>query len=218
MRGESKMRWYWIASVIVLLTTSVSADERGANADLVKVGSFLNKTFPKKKWQTGPTRIDTPEIRKAYPGARFYAVKSVPPLPPGAALPKLIEAYQQKMREYREPALSATVRIELEDAMTTIQKPADYNVGLAKVDSEESAQLAAAAILALDSKGTRVSANQVRVRSLNRQWVCQAMIPRVMQGNATFDSEGKCLNVRTVLIRLFPPSAPPASAPPRIPR
>jgi hypothetical protein len=92
MRGESKMRWYWIASVIVLLTTSVSADERGANADLVKVGSFLNKTFPKKKWQTGPTRIDTPEIRKAYPGARFYAVKSVPPLPPGAALPKLIEA------------------------------------------------------------------------------------------------------------------------------
>src|SRR5215475_7069592 len=70
-------------------------------ADLTRVQNYLDEIQPGKKWQTGPTRMDSDEIRKAYGNARFFSVYSSPPRPPGAALPALLEEYKRKMDEYQ---------------------------------------------------------------------------------------------------------------------
>mgnify|MGYP003579203660 CR=1 FL=1 len=58
-------------------------------ADLTRFRNYMEEVKPGKKWQSGPTHMDSAEIRRAYPNARFYSVYSRPPLPPGAPLPEL---------------------------------------------------------------------------------------------------------------------------------
>src|SRR5262245_13242248 len=121
----------------------------GAKADLDAFRAYLAKQYEGKKWQTGPTRIDSPEIRQAYGKRRFYAVFSSPPLPPGAALKELIERYQRAMEDFRKNYVSVTAAVDDGGKVTPLRKPADYNDGLMKVASDEDAKVAAAAVLAL---------------------------------------------------------------------
>ncbi len=73
------------------------ADAEQTKADLADFRAYLEKNHAGKKWQAGPARLDSPELRKAYEKRRLYYVFSAPPLPPGAALPDLIKRHSFKV-------------------------------------------------------------------------------------------------------------------------
>lgn len=64
-------------------------DERGepTAVSLEKVEDWLHKRYPGRKWQTGPLRLRSPDLSECYPGRRFWAVHSSPPMPGGAQAP-----------------------------------------------------------------------------------------------------------------------------------
>src|SRR5262245_42821051 len=95
---------------------SVSAqagkEDKATTADLDVFRKYLAKQFPDKKWQTGPARINSAEVEKVYGKQRFYYVFSAPPLPPGANIKEVQEAYRRRLQEFRESYISALVRID----------------------------------------------------------------------------------------------------------
>jgi hypothetical protein len=190
------------------------AGDKEANAkqtkmDLEALKDFLPKNYPKKKWQTGPTRLDTPELRQAYEKRRFYFVFSALPLPPGANIKSVQEAYQRRVLEFRATFISLTVSLDGQGKMVSLQKPDDYNAGLMKVASDEDAKVAAAAILTLASSDRvspgAVAAKDVVVKKNDKGWSCQASRKGAYHGSVTFDSDGKCTQVSKTYAGPFPP-------------
>jgi hypothetical protein len=214
------MRWLTCTLGVVLLANQTLASEGDATEDPARVKAYLAKTYPEKKWQVGPTRLDTPEIQQVFPGQRFYFVRSSPPLPPGAPLPDLIKAWEEKMADYRKTALNATLRIDAEGNIAVISKATDLNAGMKKVTNEKEAQAAAAAACTLDPAGTpglaKVKAEHVQVERRGEFWTAIVNVPNVMRGGVTFDREGKINTLAVKATPRFPPAVPP-SAPPGLP-
>jgi hypothetical protein len=177
-------------------------------ADLDAFKAYLAKQYPGKKWQQGPTRIDTPEIRKAYGKRRFYYVFSAPPLPPGAQIKSVIERYRQQVEEYAKHYISLTVAVDEGGKITPLQKPADFNTGLMKVAGEGDVKTAAAAVLSLYGSGRvgpgPVTADKVTVTSDGKGWSARATAMRLFQGTVNFDGDGKCTAVSKMYIGPLP--------------
>jgi hypothetical protein len=112
---------------IITHTAGKNAQNEQIRADLIKLQNYMDEVKPGKKWQSGPTPMDSAEIRKAYGKARFYSVYSSPPLPPGAPLPELVAEYKQKMDEYQKQFVSLTMRIDEQERMTPLNEAEDYN-------------------------------------------------------------------------------------------
>ncbi len=55
------------------LVAKVGPDKQ-TQADIAAVKAYLEKNKADKKWDVGPMRMDSPEIKAAYPQARFYFV------------------------------------------------------------------------------------------------------------------------------------------------
>lgn len=206
---------YLVPALALVLGVGVTAvadpkpDAKQTETDLEAFRAYLKEHYREKKWQTGPTRIDSDEIRKAYPGQRFYFVFSAPPLPPGAPLPEVLKSYQKRMEEFRKDYLALTVRIDAAGKISALQKAADYNAGLMKVATDEDAKIAAAAVVALcgqDRVGPgAVAANEVRVTKNEQGWTCTVSKPRTYQATAAFDPAGRCLRVSKHYAGPLPP-------------
>ncbi len=171
-------------------------------ADIARFRNYMEEIKPGKKWQTGPTLIDSEEIRRAYGKARFYSVHSSPPLPPGAPLPELLEEYERKMDEYRERFISMTVRIDEQETMTPLYEAADYNQGLMSVTTDDDARIAAAAILSLYGSDRVapgiVYATEVVVRRTENGWSCSVFRENAFRGEVVFDKDGKVVSLTKV--------------------
>ncbi len=171
-------------------------------ADIARFRNYMEEIKPGKKWQTGPTLIDSEEIRRAYGKARFYSVHSSPPLPPGAPLPELLEEYERKMDEYRERFISMTVRIDEQETMTPLYEAADYNQGLMSVTTDDDARIAAAAILSLYGSDRVapgiVYATEVAVRRTENGWSCSVFRENAFRGEVVFDKDGKVVSLTKV--------------------
>jgi len=204
--------------IIALVGSAVFAPATDSQAadDVAAVKEFLATNFAGKKWHRGPAKVDTPEVRQAYPGKRFFVVRSGPPLPPGAPLPELLEQYQRRLADYRENYISLAVVIDKDGELAV----ADRNVGMMPINNEDDARIAAAAVLALDTTPNPppgpVSAEQVKATKTEAGWQCQVDDKNVM-GSVEFDKEGKVTAVTKRPTQLLvPPSAPPSSLPPSI--
>jgi hypothetical protein len=177
-------------------------------ADLTRLRSYMEEVKPGKKWQTGPTLMDSAEIRMAYGKARFYSVYSSPPMPPGAPLPELLEEYKQKMEAYQNQFVSMTLRIDEQEAMAPLYEAVDYNQGLMRVTTDDDARVSAAAILSLYSSDRVgpgiVSAKEVTVTRSDEGWSCSVFRENAFQGAVIFDKEGKCVSVSKVYIGPLP--------------
>jgi hypothetical protein len=76
---------YGAACVIALMlnfgiatrTPGRNAQNEQIRADLTRFRNYMEEIKAGKKWQSGPTPMDSEEIRKAYGKARFYSVYSV---------------------------------------------------------------------------------------------------------------------------------------------
>ena len=168
-------------------------------ADLAKFQSYLEENKPGKKWQTGPARMDSEEIRTAFGKARFYYVFSSPPMPPGAPLPELLEAHQREMAVYQEQFISLTMRMDEEGKMTALHEEEDYNQGMMRVTTDEDAKICAAAVLSMYSSDDRVApgivaAKEVTVTRSENGWSCSVHRENAFQGEVIFDKEGKVVS------------------------
>src|SRR5262245_55890393 len=134
---------------IVTHTAGRNAQNEQLRADLTRFQNYMEEIKPGKKWQSGPTPMDSAEIRMAYGQARFYSVYSSPPMPPGAPLPGLLEEYKRKMDEHRKEFVSLTMRIDEHERMAPLNVAEDYNQGLMRVTTDEHARISAAAILSV---------------------------------------------------------------------
>jgi hypothetical protein len=168
-------------------------------ADLTRFRNYMEEVKPGKKWRSGPTPMDSAEIRRAYGRARFYSVYSSPPLPPGAPLPELLEEYKQKMDEHKKQFVSLTIRIDELERMAPLYEAEDYNQGLMRVTTDEDARIAAAAILSLycsDRVGPQiVTAREVTVTRSEEGWSCSVHRENAFRGKVIFDRDGKCVSV-----------------------
>ncbi len=197
-------------SVISILTCSpiASAGEQ-AKTDLASFRMYLEKQHPGKRWQTGPSPLTSEEIRRAYGTRRFYFVFSSPPLPPGANIQELIDAYRRKLVEFQKTALSLSVGFDDKNEIAPLTKPQDFNVGLMKVQSEDDARFAAAAVLSLygsDRVGPSVvAAREVMVTKSPKGWTCTVERRNAFAGTALFDVAGKCTSVSKTYAGPVPP-------------
>jgi hypothetical protein len=176
-----------------------NAQAEQAGADLTKFRNYMEEFKPGKKWQTGPSLMESEEISKAYGNARFYYVYSSPPLPPGADLPELHAEYAQKMEEHQKQFISLTMRIDEQGKMASLYKAQDYNQGLMRVTTDEDARICAAAILSLYCsdivRPEIVTAKEVAVTRSENGWSCSVLRENVFRGEVVFDKDGKCVSM-----------------------
>src|SRR5215475_9827190 len=213
MKGAGSMMQlglYGVAGVIAIMLNfcnithmaGKNAQNEQIKADLTRFRNYMEEVKPGKKWQSGPTLMDSAEIRRAYPNARFYSVYSSPPLPPGAPLPELLKAYEEKMVEYKKQFVSLTIRIDAQDTMRPFYEAEDYNQGLMRVTTDEDARISAAAILSLygsDRVGPGiVYAKEVTVARSENGWTCSVFRENAFQGEVVFDRDGKCVSMKKV--------------------
>ena len=196
---------------VAMRTAGQNAQDELTRADLAKFQSYLEVNKPGKKWQTGPARIDSEEIRKAYGNLRFYYVYSSPPMPPGAPLPELLEEYDLKMKEYQKQFISLTFRIDEQGGIKSLQEEdynQGYNQGLMRITTDDEARICAAAILSLyisDRAGPEiVTAKEVTVTRSEKGWSCSVNRENAFQGAVVFDSEGKCVSVTKTYMGALP--------------
>jgi len=213
-----KLGLFGVACVIALmLDFGIATRTPGKNAqqdeltraDLAKFQSYLEENKPGKKWQTGPARMDSEEIRRAFGKARFYYVFSSPPMPPGAPLPELLEEHQRKMVEYQEQFISLTMRIGEEGKITPLHEEEDYNQGMMRVTTDEDAKICAAAILSMYSSDPRVgpgivAAKEVTVTKSEKGWSCSVLRENAFQGEVLFDSDGKLVSATKTYLGPMP--------------
>jgi hypothetical protein len=190
--------WLLALALPLGLTVAARAADDEATRTLEAFQAYLKKQYPDKKWQVGPTRLDCPPVRAAYGQQRFYYVFSAPPLPPGANLPSLQEAYRRRVEEFRKDYISLTARVDEAGTVTPLTRAEDYNQGLMKVQSDDDARTAAAAILSLygsDRVGPgAVDPKGVSVTKGDKGWSCRVQT-RFYQGTVDFNADGKCLAV-----------------------
>jgi hypothetical protein len=193
---------------IVTRTAGKTAQNEQTQADLTNFQSYLEAHKPGKKWQIGPARIDSEEIRRAYENLRFYYVFSSPPTPPGAALPELLEEYELKLDKYQKEFISLTVRIDAQGRITPHYE-VDYNMGMMRVTTDEDAKICAAAILSLHSSDNVgpgvISAKEITVAKSENGWSCSVDRENEFQGEVYFDKDGKCTSVTKTYTGTPPP-------------
>jgi hypothetical protein len=191
--------------IALMLDFSIATCATGKNAqdeqraDLTKFQSYLEENKPGKKWQTGPARMDSEEIRKAYEKQRFYYVFSSPPMPPGAPLPELLKEYEGKMEEYQKQFISLVISIDEQGMITPLNEEEDYTRGMMRVTTDEDAKICAAAILSMYSSDDRVSpgivaAKEVTVTRSENGWSCSVHRENAFQGEVLFDKDGKLVS------------------------
>ncbi len=185
---------------IITNTAGKNAQNEQIRADVTRIRNYMEGVKPGKKWKSGPTPMDSAEIRRAYPNARLYSVYSSPPMPPGAPLPELLEAYKLKMDEYQKQFISLAIKIDAQETMTPLYEAEDYNQGLMRVTTDEDARISAAAILSLygsDHVGPGiVNAKEVTVTRSENGWVCSVFRENAFRGEVVFDKDGRCVSMK----------------------
>jgi hypothetical protein len=211
-----KLGLYGAACVIALMlnfgiatrTAGKNAQDEQTGADLTKFRNYLEEIKPGKKWQIGPARMDSEEIRKAFGTLRFYYVFSSPPLPPGAPLQELLEEHERKMEEYQKQFISLTIKIDEQGKITPLYEAENYNPGMMRVTTDEDAKICAAAILSLygsDRVGPEiVAAKEVAVTRSEKGWSCSVLRENAFRGEVLFDRDGKCVSMMKAYVGSLP--------------
>lgn len=197
--------------VVCLAGRSADGDDEAARTreGLDAFRAYLKKEYPDKKWQQGPSRLDSPALRAAYGNQRFYVVYSSPPLPPGANIKDVQDAYRRQVEDIRTNYLSLTVRVDDKGRVAPLLKPEDYDGGLMKVAGDEDARTAAATILSLlgcdHVAPAAVESKDVAVTRTDKGWSCQSNGKGSFQGTVIFDADGKCTAVAKSYFGPYPP-------------
>lgn len=193
-------------ALIVVLGADAQAPDKGddlkTKADLEAIHAYLAKNHAGKKWQRGPARIDSEELRKAYGKLRFHHVYSSPPLRGIPPSPKELEEWKL--------FLSLVLAADEKNTLAPYVTGADYNRGLMKVATDDDARIAAAAILSLTSGPhvgpSAVAAKDVVVtRTAKGGWSCRVERKNQFMASVQLNADGKCLGASKNYSGPFPP-------------
>ncbi len=201
----------WVTGILFLTGLAVGAQDRDKQTkeDLAAFGAHLKKNYPGKKWQTGPAAMASAEIDKAYGKRRFYFVFSAPPLPPGANIKSVQEAYRQRLADFTKNYISLTVAMDENGKIETFTKAEDFNRGLMAVTNAHEARLAAAAVLSLHGSGRvgpgRLASDQVKITPKDKGWTAQVHVKNHYFGSVTFNDKGRVQLVSKQYAGPFPP-------------
>jgi hypothetical protein len=206
---STSLRILAVPFVAILLTGCAphEAKRDPTQSDLAKVESYLNEKHPGKKWQAGPARIDTDEVRAAYGKLRFYYVYSPPPVPPriGAQLgPLALEEFDKARVQFEKDYVSLTIALDEEGSLRAYQKAEDFSRGLLKIEGEADAKTATAAVLSLfvaDEVGPKTVAEKdiTTEKDAEGRWYGSVTIGAAgsggWRGTVSFDKDGRCTAV-----------------------
>jgi hypothetical protein len=206
-----------VASILLAGCSTSEADRKQGTSDVTKVEEYLKEKHAGKKWQAGPARIDTEEVRAAYGGLRFYYVFSPPPVPPrgGAAPgPEVLEELRKAQAQFEKNNVSLTVALDEEGDVSAYQKAEEFSRGLRKILGEADAKTATAAVLSLfvaDELGPKmVAAKDVTAqKDAKGRWCGSVTIGAAgrggWSGTVNFDNDGRCITLaRTPLVLDLP--------------
>jgi hypothetical protein len=205
-----------LAGILLGGCASSEAKPEQAKLDVSRVQEYLKENQPGKKWQAGPARIETEEVRAAYGKRRFYSVFSPPPTLPQGAPPgeQMLEEFRKARAQFEKENVSLTLSFDERGSVTAYQKAEDFSHGLLKIGGEADAKTAAAAVLSLfvaDELGPKaVAAKDVAAeRDPKGRWQCSVTVGAVgkggWRGTVYFDKDGKCTAVaRTPLVENVP--------------
>ena len=179
--------------------------------DLALFQGYLVQRGLADQWTGPPTRLDTSEIRRAYPGCRFYYTFARPPTPPGAASAALADRYEQARAQFKAHSLRVTISINQEGIVRERRTPDDFTSDLSAITTDEEAANAAAAILSLihgqNSWPGPISVDDVKVVHNERGWLGRVEQTRGIRGTVTFDLRGQCVSIDKTLN--YNPPVPP---------
>lgn len=168
----------------------------GSLTDTNRLLKYLAETYPGQRWLQGPTQLDSPELRRTYPGSGFYCVASPHPLPRGARPSPASSSAGS--REKQENLLSLCVRFAPNGQMKELRKPEDYNSGMAPLSSAEEFRVAAAAILSTRDSyyvaPSTISSSLIQVQQIPTGWTCR-LKTKMLEGRVVFNSAGQCTAV-----------------------
>ncbi len=215
-----------------LAEPSKEEDAEQAAADGEAVLEYVKANELGETWHGQPTRLDTEEIRKAYPGYRVYHTFAAPPVRRfgGAApSPQEVERDRKAEAEYQKQSLRMAFLVK-DGKPTALTDAADYNTGLMPIKSDDDAKIAAAAILSLRPirqfavPPARVETGAVKISKTEKGWTGTTVVKHDMQfrgswsgaGTVAIDADGKVTAVAHSLTHApykgpLPPSAPPRS-------
>mgnify|MGYP000959249456 CR=1 FL=1 len=187
--------------------------------DVAAITTALHAAHPGSNWQSGPIRLDSPELRATYPARRFYVVRSSPPLPPGANIHDLVQAHNRAMDEWNSHHyISATVSVDPARTVRELRGNGDYNEGLKRPRSPTDLAAVAAAVFTLHGDGWDIGpvvfrAQEIRIEpgSAKGEWTARFSRGRVI-GELRL---GLDKNVVREIAPVPPPPMPPSMAPGR---
>ncbi len=168
--------------------------------DIATFRNYLSTNYPEKKWQIGPARIDSEEIRAVYPNLRFFYVFSgSAPLSGVAPIKTSFSNVARNAKPMRTDA-TCIVAIDSQGNVTEMSKAGDFNTSLSPVLTPSDAQLAASAILSIYSGAFAppgpVSKSTISVKRYRDFLNCQ--MTGATSGFVQFDSEGKCVGLTKI--------------------
>ncbi|MBS1124825.1 MAG: hypothetical protein H6Q90_7053 [Deltaproteobacteria bacterium] len=179
------------ATSVAVADAAVSDGDR----DLERVRAYFDKHHPQKRWQLGPSRIDSVEIQHVFAGRRFYYVFSAVPMAPGANIDTVQDAYRERLAEFQAAYISETVAIDDRGVIESLKTIADYNRLTSPVTNESEVTTAAAAVLSLDSTGGVapgvISAAQVKLTKTGDGWSASVDVTDRFAGSVAFDVAGR---------------------------
>lgn len=202
------------------LAVAAPAHTRGDDADVAAVVAWLRRTHPGANWQSGPARLDGPAVRAVYPGRRFYAVRSHPPLPPGAYLPGLLEAHARAVEEWRaHHYISARVVVSGGGRVAPLDTAADFNAGLRPARGQRALATRAAAfmtLLELSRLRTAIRPDEPRLARTASGWTASlGGVAPYQQCAVELDAAGRLVSWVAAPEPLPPAAAPTSFARPR---
>jgi len=190
-----------LAGVLIASVSFGQEADKQRKADLTVFQDFLKDKYKGKKWKTGPTPIETPELKQAFPNLRFYYVYSALPgeMKDLIAELKRLRKLELEGKGQENPWLSLTVAIDNQGKLQALAGPADYRKLLPRVNSHEEAKATAALILSLHPSGhkpSRVTADDVEVLRDRDGWSCSVSNREEgFSGSVHFNPEGEFVSV-----------------------
>lgn len=181
-----------------------------AKADEVAdVRLFLQRTFPGRSWDAGPDRLDSPELRDAYPGMKFYVIASREPLPAASRSHSQQETFRREMARVHRTKVTGVVGTDARGRLFFLH---DANDGLRPVRSLAAARTACIAVITLQkaevSPPGLLESPEVSITPDGRGWRCALTVRDRLKGEVRFDGRGRCTRAEKWYVGPLPPQQP----------
>lgn len=190
--------------------TAKAPDEHAAVLD------YLKQRYAGKVWQSGPFRIESPEIAQIYRAENFWAVISPPPKIGDMSKPEERTAYERQINEFALHALNLRLtRAKADGKISEVPNDGRCPEGTGSATTESTMKtIAAAVIMVLDGDAEptpAVSAKALKIKKdpgKSGEKPGSIAIFEITPSRKTevyFDAKGSCLRLEKIDVTMPAP-------------